>query len=200
MLAGKPLWSEIYAWWDDKPEILSLAASYPVYEGGELVGVFSVDFIVSQIKGFLNSLKSSEAGRIFIMERSVLLVANSGAARAFRVAEGQAQRLPAQASPDPLIRAIAHDLLTQFADFHTLAGPQQLNLRFEGETHFLQATPYQDDLGLNWLIIVAVPEAEFMAQIHANTRATWALCWWPWRSPLAWASLPPAGLCHRSCA
>ncbi|MGK7925035.1 MAG: ATP-binding protein, partial [Spirulina sp.] len=40
----------------------------------------------------------------------------------------------------------------------------------------LQVTPYQDEFGLDWLIVVAVPEVDFMAQIYANTRTTVILC------------------------
>lgn len=34
----------------------------------------------------------------------------------------------------------------------------------------------QDKYGLDWLIVVAVPESGFMTQINANTRTTTLLC------------------------
>ncbi|MFM7428046.1 MAG: sensor histidine kinase [Elainella sp.] len=36
--------------------------------------------------------------------------------------------------------------------------------------------PWQDDWGLDWLVVVVVPESTFMAQIQANTRTTVLLC------------------------
>jgi hypothetical protein len=41
---------------------------------------------------------------------------------------------------------------------------------------FVQVTPWQDEFGLDWLVIVVVPESDFMAQINANTRTTILLC------------------------
>lgn len=37
---------------------------------------------------------------------------------------------------------------------------------------FLQVTPLHDQYGLDWLIVIAVPESDFMAQINANTHIT----------------------------
>ncbi len=44
------------------------------------------------------------------------------------------------------------------------------------QRQFVQVLPYQDALGLDWLIVVAVPEADFMGDIRANVRATIQLC------------------------
>ncbi|MEB3178996.1 MAG: response regulator, partial [Nostocaceae cyanobacterium] len=41
---------------------------------------------------------------------------------------------------------------------------------------FIQVRPWQDELGLDWLIVVAVTESDFMEQINANTRTTIVLC------------------------
>ncbi len=40
----------------------------------------------------------------------------------------------------------------------------------------VQVLPFKDGKGLDWLIVVTVPEADFMEQINANTRNTIALC------------------------
>jgi signal transduction histidine kinase len=40
----------------------------------------------------------------------------------------------------------------------------------------LQVTPWRDRYGLDWLVVVVMPESDFMAQIHANTRITILLC------------------------
>ena len=46
----------------------------------------------------------------------------------------------------------------------------------DGQRQFVQILPYTDNLGLDWVIVVVVPEADFMGQINANTRNTIALC------------------------
>ncbi len=40
----------------------------------------------------------------------------------------------------------------------------------------MQVTPWRDRYGLDWLVVVVVPESDFMAQINANTRTTILLC------------------------
>ncbi|MGV0106291.1 histidine kinase [Nostoc sp. DSM 114160] len=46
----------------------------------------------------------------------------------------------------------------------------------EGKRHFVHVLPWRDKYGLNWLMVVSVPENTFMSQINANTRTTIALC------------------------
>ncbi|MEL7313686.1 MAG: methyl-accepting chemotaxis protein, partial [Cyanobacteria bacterium J06559_3] len=53
---------------------------------------------------------------------------------------------------------------------------QQLTFELGGENQLLQVTPYQDEFGLDWLIVVAIPESDFLAQVKANTRDTILLC------------------------
>ncbi|MEH2301255.1 MAG: hypothetical protein V7K88_20225 [Nostoc sp.] len=35
---------------------------------------------------------------------------------------------------------------------------------------------WQDEFGLDWLVVVVVPERDFMAQINANNQTTILLC------------------------
>ncbi len=44
------------------------------------------------------------------------------------------------------------------------------------QRQFVQVTPYQDQYGLDWLVVVIIPESDFMAKIQANTQRTWLLC------------------------
>jgi PAS domain S-box-containing protein len=54
--------------------------------------------------------------------------------------------------------------------------PQQLDFEIEGKRQFLQVMPLKDDKNLNWLIVVVVPEADFMEHINNNNRTTILLC------------------------
>ena len=44
------------------------------------------------------------------------------------------------------------------------------------DRYYALVSPWQDQYGLNWLVVVTVPESDFMAQINANTRTTLWLC------------------------
>jgi len=175
--AGKPVWSSIYQW-DDKPNILSVSASYPLYDANRrLIGVLSVDQILTQISDFLSGIQVSHTGQTYIMERSGKLVATSHSnQKPFQVIDGKATRLAAVNSEDALIRDSATFLTRKYGSLQQIQQLQQLDFEINGQQQFLLVMPWKDTYGLDWLIVVVVPEADFMAQIHANTRNTILSC------------------------
>lgn len=174
--ADKATWTQIYQW-EEKPEVLSISSSYPVYNrSGKLIGIIGIDLILSQIKDFLSQLKISPSGKTFIAERNGLLVASSSTEQPFTMVNGKAQRLKAADSKDPLIKATARQLLKQFTNLSEIKASRSLSFTLNGQRQFTQVTPWRDKFGLDWLIVVAVPESDFMARIDANTRTSILLC------------------------
>jgi len=53
---------------------------------------------------------------------------------------------------------------------------QQLDFKINGERQFVLVEPWQDEFGLNWVIVTAVRESDFMSQINPNTRTTVLFC------------------------
>ncbi len=165
--AGQPTWTEIYAYL--APPVLGITFGQPYIDAdGQLQGVIAADITLPTITEFLDTLKVGQNGRTFILERNGLLVASSYS----QPFTPDNQRLQAIDSPDPLIQAAARTLTDQFQNLDQIQGQQQLEFTLQGQRHFLQVLPYQDDFGLNWLIGVVVPESDFLAQIQANTRNT----------------------------
>lgn len=172
----KPLWSQIYQW-EDKPEILSISSSYPVYnQRGQPIGVVGVDLILSQINEKLRRIKLGVSGKIFILEKDGLLVASSSQSPSIKVVKQEASRIKASESEDPLVRGTAQYLQTKFSDFSQIQSPQNLRFKLGREEQFVRIAPWRDQLGLNWLVVLTVPESDFTAQINANTRNTIVLC------------------------
>ncbi|MEH2193484.1 MAG: ATP-binding protein [Nostoc sp.] len=173
--AGKPVWSQIYQW-EDKPEILSISSSYPVYnQTQKLVGVISVDLILSQISTFLANLNTEESGKTFILERSGLIVASSSEPP-YNIINGQIKRQSALDSKNALIRLTTQSLKKRFGSLGFVVGKQQLTFSADRMHYFVQVKNWRDELGLDWLIVAVIPEGEFMEQINANTRITILLC------------------------
>ncbi|MBW4557240.1 MAG: hybrid sensor histidine kinase/response regulator, partial [Trichormus sp. ATA11-4-KO1] len=173
---GKPVWSQIYHR-EDQPDILSISSSYPLYDPtNELVGVISVDVMLSQIDNFLANLKIGQSGKAFILERSGLLVASSTTEPSSTVTNGQKQRLLAINSQDSLIRLTTQNLLQHLSSLESIIDKQQFNFTDTKERYFVQVKSWQDKLGLDWLIVVVIPEAEFREQINHNLRITVLLC------------------------
>ena len=173
---GKQVWSPVYNWVVE-PFPLSVAASRPIYDDNQnLIGVIAVEQRLAQISDFLSRLQVSKSGKTFIIERSGLLIGSSTDKQPFTVVGGKPRRLKATDSQDPIIRATAQHLAEKFGNFDEVENTEQVEFLVDGERQFVEVTPWQDELGLDWLVVVAVPESDFMEQIDANTRLTIQLC------------------------
>ncbi len=174
--AGKPMWSDIYQW-EVPPFPLAVSANHPVFDKNKnLLGVMGIDQRLSQISDFLKQLKVSRSGKVFILERNGLIVASSSTELPYTLVNDKPQRLKAIEIRDPLIQSSAKYLQQNFGAFREIQSSQQLEFRIKGDKQFLQVTPWKDKWGLDWLVVVVVPESDFMAQINANTRSTILLC------------------------
>ncbi len=167
-------WSEIFPHFTDST--LLLAGSQPVYgPSGSLEGVLLITMSLSQIGDFLQSLAIGKTGQAFIIERSGNLIATSTTEQPFRRVGNRTERLSIQASSDSLTQATAQYLQSQFGNFGQINGNHLLTFDFDGQRQFVQVTPFREQ-GLDWLVVVTVPESDFMAQINANTQTTILLC------------------------
>jgi PAS domain S-box-containing protein len=174
--AGKPIWSQIYQW-QDQPDVISISASYPIYNKTKKIsGVLSIDHLLSQMSKFIARLKVSRSGKTFILERNGFLVANSTGERPFRVVNGKAKRIKAIDSKDALIRLTTQYLTDHFGNMSKIDKNQKLDFKIDSERQFIHVTPWRDRLGLDWLIVVVVPESDFMDKINANNHTTIVLC------------------------
>lgn len=174
---GKPTWTSIYPWL--VAPTLSIAAVTPIYEAtGKLNGVLSTDLSLGDISQFLNSLKISPTGQTFIIERSGTLVATSTLEKMFLDPGKYQERIRVQAlnSSVPLTRATTQHLLERFGRLTEIQVTQQLEFSQNGQRYFVRVAPYRDRLGLDWLIVGVVPEADFMSKINAYTRLGTMLC------------------------
>lgn len=175
----KPVWSDIYLDFDARVPVIT--ASQPVFEreSKELLGVCAVDFLLSlELDAFLNQLQVGKTGETFILERSGTLISSSTSTEEDLLvgSDDDLRRIEAAQSQNPKVRATAQFLETQFGTLSRIQEPQQLSFRLDGDRQFVQVTPFQDGKGLDWLIVVVIPESDFMARIHTNTYNTILLC------------------------
>ncbi|WP_293128047.1 ATP-binding protein [Microcoleus sp. bin38.metabat.b11b12b14.051] len=169
--ARKPTW--VLYQWEMTPFHLAVSANRPIYDKkNQLIGVIGIDQRLSQISDFLRKLKVSKSGRTFIVERSGLIVASSSTEEPFKLIDGKPMRLNASESSDVLIQSTSQYLVKQFGEFKNIKDSQQLDFLQNKEHLFVQVSPWKDEWGLDWLVVVVVPESDFMGQIDANTRTT----------------------------
>jgi class 3 adenylate cyclase/HAMP domain-containing protein len=175
--SGQASWSQIY--FDFTTQLLTLTASVPAYslDGKNFLGVCGADVLLSEeLRQFLKRLDIGEAGQAFIIERSGKLVSSSTDDPLTLKIRDQVKRLDASQSENLLVRETTNYLKNYYGNLQFIKRPQQLDFLIENERQFIQVLPFRDGRGLDWLIVLVLPEADFMAQIHANNRITLILC------------------------
>ncbi|MGD1941227.1 MAG: ATP-binding protein [Leptolyngbyaceae cyanobacterium] len=176
MEALQPTWADVYIWDSPYGPYLAASAGRPMYDSqNRLLGVVDADIHLLKLSDFLQRLDITQGGTVFIVERDGNLIANSGGTQPFARIDGELQRLPAIASPDPSIQSLAEKLQADNS-LQTIRQDTDFQFELEGESHYVTLMPWQDDYGLDWLVVVSVPRTVFMAEINANTRTTIGLC------------------------
>ena len=180
--AGKPIWTRIYTYYDPSyPPYVAAAAGRPVYDANHrLLVVIGAEIHLLKLSEFLRHLDVSRHGQTFILERNGMLVANSGETQPFTIIPKgntkEIKRVQASESTDYLVQKITRKLEDQFHGLHSLDRDTDIKLNVQGEPYFVEAIPWKDAYGLDWLVVTAIPQHEFMAQINANTLLTFWLC------------------------
>jgi HAMP domain-containing protein len=174
--AKKPIWSSIYNW-DDKPDVMSVSFNSPLYSAdNKLQGVMGGDFILTQLSEFLKKFEVSPNARVFLIERNGALIASSVDQKPYKLVGKKAQRLNAEESSDAVVREATQYLKQKFDGFAAITSETALQAQLQGQNHYLNVTPWKDPQGLDWLIVMAVPERDFLGTVEANTRQTIFLC------------------------
>jgi signal transduction histidine kinase len=169
-------WSKVYNFTGG--ELGITAAGLLQDNQGKTQGIVGVDLILSGIDRFLQNIKISRHGQVFILERNGYLIATSidEAPFTFDTVTKTEKRLRAIDSEDLLVRATTRHITEYFHSLYNVDHLQQLEFKLENSNQLVQVVPYQDKFGLDWLIVVVLPEADFMGEIEANTRNTIWLC------------------------
>ncbi|MGD1804683.1 PAS domain-containing protein [Dapis sp. BLCC M126] len=169
--AGKPVWSQIYNR-DDSKELFAISANYPVYnQNNSLIGVLAVELPILEIDKLLQKVNISQSGVIYLIEKSGSIVASS-----FHETSDSKFEIIDQKLPITKIQETINKLLNKQSSFNKLEQKQQLEWEFQGKQYFVELIPTQNNNDLDWLIVVAVPASEFVAQINGNTKLTILLC------------------------
>ncbi|MGK7895618.1 MAG: ATP-binding protein, partial [Xenococcus sp. (in: cyanobacteria)] len=153
------------------PEISSVV---PIYNQiGELEGVLGSELTLKKIGIFLSSLKIGLSGQAFIMESSGELIASS---TADPLVDDLNQKILAKNSSNSLIRSTASYLSNKWPDLQQIKNSQNFKFRLQGEQFLVQIKPLSLDSGLDFWIVIIIPESDFMADIETNSRNSILLC------------------------
>ncbi|MBW4465894.1 MAG: HAMP domain-containing protein [Pegethrix bostrychoides GSE-TBD4-15B] len=175
--AGKALQSQADALDGSISQYVAAGATAPIYDSQQnLLAVMNIDLTLTGISDFLRSFQVSPAGQVFIIERDGMLIGSSSPYPVLFGADETLKRVSSFDSSDPLIQTVSRAMRQQFGNFQTIQSAQDLAVQLNGQWQFVQVTPWRDAHGLDWLVVVTLPESDFMGQINANRRTTILLC------------------------
>ncbi len=173
--ADRAAWGKMFTSLID--EKVKMMATQPIIDNdGNVIALVNATLTFSQVHEFLQKLKISKSGEAFILNRSGELIASSSTSNPFIHNNNNSELIEALDSKDPLIHLASKHLRDRFGDLNQIQKTSLLNFDIDGKKQFLQVVPFSDKYGLDWLILVVVPQADFMGRIYGNTRITVALC------------------------
>ena len=174
--AKRGIWNDVYAW-DGFPQIQSIAYSYPLYnQNQELLGVLSVDLLLSEMSRFLRGIQISPSAKVMIVERDGSLIATSTTDALHKMNGDESQRLKITDSQDPVISRLLNFLDQKDEKVGQIFERRSLKFRVDNQLQYAQITPWRNDQGLDWLIVVSIPESDFMTEINASRELSIFLC------------------------
>lgn len=171
--SDKPIWSNIYRDFDSQ-ELGITAAQVVKDKQGEVIGVLGVDLLFQQINEFLQTLTIGKTGQALIIDRQGLLIASSNP-QVIEESKIQTNPLNIAASKNQLIAAIAKNLLAEFNSFSEVESTLNSSFRWQRKKICFQVKNFRDNLGLDWLIVIIIPESDFMQQVQLQARITLVL-------------------------
>ncbi|MEO0353848.1 MAG: diguanylate cyclase [Cyanobacteria bacterium P01_A01_bin.3] len=170
-----PTWSPIY-YFAAQP-VRGVTPTIPIRDSsGRLEGVLAVDITLSQLNDFLTELQIGERGEAIILERSGSVVASSQADTFPQIAEGETPTpFSISDSSDSCMQAVEDHLLNEFGSYAAIDTFQGLIRDSGGESYYVQVDSMKGDLGLDWLMIVAIPSSDLTGALGRSIRDTLAL-------------------------
>jgi diguanylate cyclase (GGDEF)-like protein len=146
-------------------QLVATRARQVLSAAGAVQGVVATDVSLRALNDFVAALDISPNGFAFIVEPEGDLIATSRGANVSQRADGTVTRLPALASDQPLVRVAFAEVQRWL---RAGGGQAQASRRIVGEGGqpiYLAYSHLRDDAGLDWLVVVGVPERDFTAGI-----------------------------------
>lgn len=168
----KDIWTSVYIDFGTL-ELVSTRARRVLAADGSLAGVVATDMSLRSLNDFVGNLNISPNGLAFIIEPNGDLIASSESPNIRTLADGQRVRVNAADSGHPLLSRIYQQLKSELNKgmddlavttfFFDDENGEQINVAF---------ALFEDNAGLQWINVVALPDRDFMGGISQNVMLT----------------------------
>lgn len=171
LAAANAAWTPVYIDFNNVDLVATL--SRPVKDAeGRAAGVVATDLALRSIDALLRGLALGPNALAYVVEGNGQLIALSRGAHLMTDAEGRPARLEAGRSADPLVPASFAAVQKLLAEGGSQAPHATLVRGPDGRQAQLAWVQLRDEAGLDWLVVVAVPQADLLQhamQIFQNT-------------------------------
>lgn len=162
-------WTSIYI--DFKTaELVATRARRVNNAAGDFQGVVATDLSLRQVDMFLRKLALSKNGIAMVVENDGNLVGVSRGPHLTGTPGHNPQRLKASDSPEPLVAATYKAVKRLIDDNNGEKAKTAVFKTSEGDLVQVGYSRLQDDAGLDWLVMVAVPRHDFQKEVEDNFR------------------------------
>ncbi len=165
-----PAWSQIYTNVDERKEI-TISTMHPVFYGNDFIGVFAADVKLDSFNAFLYQETEHTKGSIYLIDNKQRLIAHSNPGSVISLGSPRSPngtRQLAIESPDIAIQKSA-----EYIQEKKLVNNQAATVfcfSYKGERYFSQITPYRDNHGLDWYIVISITESDLLGHLQQEQR------------------------------
>ncbi len=165
------VWSKPFLFASGPPGFI-LSRALPGPDGAPL-GVWAIEYEMSYVSEFLGQLEIGRSGRAYLVTAAGEVIGHplfeptANATECWIICEQDGKKIIAQAGThrDPWLREA-------FAQVGPDGAPSSDAFAFEGETYLLAATAFPSTTGLDWRVLIVVPESDILGSIHRNSVLT----------------------------
>jgi diguanylate cyclase (GGDEF)-like protein len=167
-------WTSIYIDYSTS-ELVATRARRVLDAKGEFAGAVATDLSLRALNDFVRSLRQTPNGVAFIIEADGNLIASSRSANVMRGNDGNNARVNIVNSSDAVERAAFAAVQKARSAWVDGKNPGAGSLIFKGpadETIALAYEQIKDAVGLDWVVVVAVPRSDLLGGITRNVVRT----------------------------
>ncbi|MFT4106130.1 MAG: ATP-binding protein [Lacrimispora sp.] len=168
-------WSDVYVNFDEKQQA-TISALARIYDRANVFqGVICYDISMSGLNGFLAKQLEGSNGLIYIVDKDWNLIVQSREEEETAKKGGQEEEL--------LVNALESSLLPIRESAGYLQGLGELpdtmiHVDIEKEKNFLYISQMKELVGLNWRVVILLPETELMGNMKAKQNFLIAFGFW----------------------
>ncbi|MBX2862030.1 MAG: diguanylate cyclase [Leptolyngbyaceae cyanobacterium MAG.088] len=167
---GIATWSPVYLFASEP--VLGITSAVPIYANRKLQGVLAIDLSLNQVSKMLRGFTLSPNGIALIVEPSGAIVASSLDEPLYVETKVGRKLLYGLESQHPIIRQTLENLQSTYGSLGQIMEDTHLTAEINGQSYFVEVKKLEDGYGLNWLMVVALPAADFMTPLYNGMRTT----------------------------